>query len=324
MTTDSSPCRFFRHRQTQTLDFPSGVRYIQTDMENKFIILMMSCNKPAYLSEEEACRDTFLKDAAYAGVPYWFYRGGADNAYVDGGKVIHLKCDDSLSGTARKTLAAMRSVLTYKDWDYLVKTNVSTWLNIGRISETIEKLGGSDDENIYGAKYVINKHSKNIPFPRGHFSIFSRSTVEGIVKWGSKLVGADGMPKTDDTLIGLSCMYQLTKVSGLEYEKHIMEVPAVNWWPTDGMIEDAPELPTALCVRCKDERDVKNTPENMRRVHEVMHSAERWRTGRGYRPAEWFETPFGTTNFGTYMKVTSAIAAIISPDKNDTAQNLDK
>ena len=269
--------------------------------KKKFIILLMSCNQPLYLSEEQACRDTFLKVAEGADIPFWFYRGGEERQYIDTDHVIHFSCSDGLAGTSEKTVLAMAAALQLGEWDYLIKTNVSTWLNIEKINETVNRWEGRDDHNIYGTRFLINKSSKDVPFPRGHFSIFSRSMVEGIVKWSPKLIASKSFPKTDDTLIGLSCLYQIMKVYGEQYQDHIMEVPAVNCWPES--LEDAPEILDALCIRCKDEKTPENTPNNIRKAHELMSKPVSEWNRKGYRKATRFETPFGQTDFGVYQKM---------------------
>lgn len=276
--------------------------------KKKFIILLMSCNQSLYLSEEQACRDTFLKVAEGADIPFWFYRGGEERQYIDTDHVIHFSCSDGLAGTSEKTVLAMAAALQLGEWDYLIKTNVSTWLNIGKIADLIDGLEGKDDLNIYGARFLINKASKDVPFPRGHFNIFSRSMVEGIVKWSPKLIAASGFPKTDDTLIGLSCLYQIMKICGEQYQDHIMEVPAVNCWPES--LEDAPEILDALCIRCKDEKMPENTPDNIRKAHELMQRPTAEWDRRGYRKATIFETPFGISDYDTYSKMKTAIELI--------------
>ena len=272
--------------------------------KNRYMILMMSCNQPLYLEEERACRDTFLRDAEASGVPYYFYRGGEDSQYISQDHVIHLSCDDTLAGTSEKTVIAMATALNFPDWDYLVKTNVSTYLNIGRINTMMDNLEGPADHNIYGARYLINKYSKNIPFPRGHFSIFSRTMVEAIVKWSRMLLHDDSFPKTDDTLIGLSCLYQVMKIYEEKIQDKIMEVPAVNEWPSDGSLEDSPEISEALCIRCKDETDKENTTKNMMRAHELLHAPVMGWKRKGYRQTKLFETGYGLTTYEAYMKLS--------------------
>jgi len=290
--------------------------------KKKFIILLMSCNQPLYLNEEQACRDTFLKDAEGADIPFYFYRGGEEHQYIDTDHVMHLSCPDGLGGTSEKTVLAMTAALQLGGWDYLIKTNVSTWLNIEKITDMINGLEGKNDVNIYGARYLINTASKNVPFPRGHFSIFSRSMVEGIVKWSPKLIAAKNFPKTDDTLIGLSCLYQIMKVNGEQYLDRIMEVPAVNSWPEDGRIEDATEISDALCIRCKDEKTPENTVDNMRKVHGMMR-AEMRPDRRHYRPAKWFETGFGIVDYKMYGTISAIYKAVrkYTANKDFKAEN---
>ena len=276
-------------------------------MENKFIILMMSCNRPLYIREEQACRDTFLKDAEGAGIPYWFYKGGDELVIDPESNEMRLPVPDGLGGTARKTVAALTEALKDEGWDYLVKTNVSTWLDVGRIQRAVENWDGRADTNVYGARFLVNQYSKNVPFPRGNFTIFSRSVVEGIVKYSPMLLGADGYPKTDDTLICLSSLYYVEKKAGKRYLGGLMEVPSVFSWSDD--IVEAPEWTDALCVRCKDERNPENTPENMRRVHELK-ATEQDRTYR--RPVLHIETPYGFMDYERYCKIVKALK-----DKNE-------
>lgn len=281
--------------------------------KKKFIILLMSCNKPLYLKEEQACRETFLKDAEGADIPFWFYRGGEERQFIDTDRVMHFNCPDGLGGTSKKTVLAMTVSLQLGDWDYLIKTNVSTWLNIGKIAEAIDKWDGRSDHKIYGARYLVNTSSKNVPFPRGHFSIFSRDMVEGIVKWSPKLIGEENFPKTDDTLIGLSCLYQIMRVYDEKYQDCLMEVPAVNDWTES--LEDAPDVLDALCIRCKDGGDNEKTPDNMRRAHELLHTpVSDWKR-KGYRPVNMFETGFGLMNYDVY----SAMDKVYKAFRKDTA-----
>lgn len=265
-------------------------------MKNKIFILLMSCNQPLYEREEQACRDTFLKIAEGVGIPYWFYKGGDVQRIDTETHTLHLNAPDNLAGTSLKTLLAFSAALSF-DWDYLVKTNVSTYLDIGKIQEAADLWEGRDDHNIYGARWLVNDASKRVPFPRGHFTILPRSLVEGVVKWTPRIIGLDGYPKTDDTLLCLATLYHLQKELGENYTKHMMEVPSVVAWSDD--IASEPEWTDALSIRCKDGED---TPENMRKVHSLRMTG----TTPGYRrPATLFETPYGMLSYETYAKVKS-------------------
>ena len=288
-------------------------------MKNKIQLLLMSCNQPLYLSEEQACRDTFIKDAEGAGIPYWFYRGGSEANSIDSEHVMHLSCPDGLAATSVKTVLAMAASLGNGDWDYLVKTNVSTWLNIGNIVDAVDKWPGRNDTNIYGARYIANKSSKNVPFPRGNFVIYSRAMVEGIVKWSRYLLSAPDYPKTDDTLLGLTTLYHITKEFGLDYLKCLMEVPSVISYPDKYPVQDSPEFTEAMSVRCKDEANPENTPDNMRKVHETITGGKYEKAG--CRPVWMVETPYGCMDYRKYENLLNLISAFKAVNGQEAVQS---
>ena len=277
-----------------------GVYYIIVVMKNKILILLMSCNQPLYNEEEQACRDTFLKDAENAGISYYFYKGINDehptHLIDEENHTMYLPVSDGLGGTSRKTVYAMGEALRKDDWDYLIKTNVSTWLDIKKIIEALDGWDGRGDTNIYGARYLANDASKKVPFPRGHFVVLSRELVKGIVQWSPKLIGADGFPKTDDTLISLSLLYHIQKVLGSKYQDKLLEVPSIISWTNE--IQDAPEWSDALSIRCKDEKTPTNTPKNMRKVNTLKRAKKVERNH--YRPIGPVETKFGLIPYHLY------------------------
>lgn len=286
--------------------FPS-FPYIIVVMKNKILILLMSCNQPLYQEEELACRDTFLKDAEGAGLSYYFYKGTDGELTIDQeSHTMLLPVHDGLGSTSKKTLMAFHEALKMEGWDYIIKTNVSTWLDIPKIIKAVDKWEGREDRNIYGARFIANEASKKVPFPRGHFIILSRTLVEGIVRFGSILAKADGMPKTDDTLLCLAMLYYLQKTLGDNYQKRLTEVPSVIEW-TDA-IQDSREWTDALSVRCKDEAQPNDTPENMRRVDKVKRAKNQSRTYR--RPMNLIETKYGLMPYDAYSKVSTLLEAV--------------
>ena len=264
----------------------------------------MSCNQPLYENEEQACRDTFLKDAEGAGLSYYFYKGTDGELSIDQeSHTMLLPVHDGLGATSRKTIMAFHEALKMEDWDYIIKTNVSTWLDIPKIMKAVDKWEGREDRNIYGARFIANDASKKVPFPRGHFVIISRTIVEGIVKFGPLLVKANGMPKTDDTLICLSMLYYLQKILNDSYQEKLMEVPSVIEW--DDMIQDSREWSDALSIRCKDEKQPDDTPDNMRKAHKLKRAKNQ--TRKYCRPMGLVETKYGLMPYGAYILISTTI-----------------
>lgn len=267
----------------------------------KIIILLMSCNQPLYENEEQACRDTFLKDAEEAGVAYYFYKGlndaHPDQCIDEETHTIYLNVNDGLGGTGRKTTAALKAI-SGMDYDYVVKTNVSTYLNIQNLCIAINGWEGSDDENIYGGRFIVNKASKNIPFPRGYFTVLSKKLVNGILPYIEKLALSPNMPRTDDTLLSFGLLYYINKTLGKSYSEKLMEVPSVVSW--DDKIWENPCLGNAMAIRCKNEKDNTKTPENMLNAH--MAVKQKMRPKDWFLPATQFETGYGLMSYGNYVK----------------------
>lgn len=286
-------------------------------MKNKILILLMSCSKDLYEKEELACRETFLKDAEGAGVPYYFYKGGDQQLTDNENHTITVMAPDGLGGTALKTVLAFAEALKMDDWDYVVKTNVSTWLDVKKILKAVGNWEGMGDTHIYGARYLTNKASRNVPFPRGHFTVLSRSLVKGVVQYSPALLKASGFPKTDDTLICLSLLYHIQRQLKENYISRLMETPAVISWTED--IVNAPEWTDALSIRCKDETEPENTPDNMRTVHELKSTKNPKKAYR--RPMGPLETPYGMMEYAQYDKYLKVAAA---KEKGEEAKKVEE
>lgn len=272
--------------------------------------MLMSCNQPLYEKEEDACRETFLRNAEGADIPYYFYRGDGKAYILDNQRhILYLPTPDNLAGTSRKTVEALKAALTLnQDWDYLVKTNVSTWIDIDKLVEMSDSLEGREDLNIYGSRFLVNEASKNVPFPRGNFVILSRSLVEGIVRCAPMLIAAEGYPKTDDTLISLSLVYHIQKACGDNYVNRLRETPSVASWTDD--ITEALGWTDAISIRCKDETDKETTPDHMREVDKLRR--EPATTKRKYhRQATNFETKYGYIPYLTYEKTRLIINKLV-------------
>lgn len=270
----------------------------------------MSCNQPLYLNEEQACRDTFLKDAEGANIPFYFYKGVSEEhpepGFDEEAHTLYVNAPDGLGGTGRKTAAAFKAALDL-DFDYLIKTNVSTYLNINNIVNGMKDWPGRDDLNIYGGRYIINRTSKKVPFPRGYFTVLSKGLTEGMMGTIGKLSAIEGMPKTDDTLICLASLYYMQKELEESYTSHIMQVPSVIEW-TDNAYEN-PAFERAFAIRCKDEKHKERTPDNIRKVHRLIRGEEEIKR-MNYVPATTFETGMGLMDYPQYIMLEKAVELV--------------
>lgn len=277
----------------------------------KLLILLMSCNNPLYEAEEQACKDTFLKEVKNTNIQYLFYKSTTPERPDQGidwnTHTLWLNAPDDRLGTAKKTEAALEMTLPL-EWDYVLKTNVSTYLNIERITKAIESWPGREDTNIYGASFLVNTPSKKTPFPRGHFAIIPRNLIEGALPYMKKLTLAKDVPRTDDTLLSLSLLYHIHKDLSKEYMKCLRETPSIKAWHDD-IVED-PVFQTALSVRCKDERNPQDTPKNMLKLYNAYK--ENQSPNKFYTTPTYFETDYGIMLYPDYLKMNTLMEKIFA------------
>jgi hypothetical protein len=98
-------------------------------------------------------------------------------------------------------------------------------------------------------------------------------------------------------------LYYLQKVLNDSYQEKLMEVPSVIEW-TD-MIQDSREWSDALSIRCKDEKQPEDTPDNMRKAHKLKRAKNQ--TRMYYRPMGLVETKYGLMPYGAYTHISTTI-----------------
>lgn len=137
-------------------------------MSKKVIILSMSCNQERYINEENAIRQTWGKDileGKYDNIELLFYRGGSDSIYLEK-NVLHLTSDDTLFGTYQKTMDCLKWLVENKEFDYIIRTNTSTYINIDAIQQFLS-LKNIQKDTIFCPHLTINGLSKYTPYGGG-------------------------------------------------------------------------------------------------------------------------------------------------------------
>ena len=272
-------------------------------MGNRILILLMSCGDPLYEEEERVCRETFLENVP-EGVEWYFYKGTGQEHPCSGideeTHTVWVDAPDTLNGTAEKTLRAIRAVLDDgKEFDYLLKTNVSTYICMDRLMEVMSRVAEPErDFNIYGARFIVNSASLNVPFPRGHFILVSRTLLEGSMPRAVSFLETGTLPRTDDTLLSLALLYHISRDLGLKYLELLREVPAINDY--DHAAEcPLPTLPVSVAIRCKHHSDNRLTPDAMRALHKRIVSPVQ---ETSFPCPLFFETPYGFQTYNRYLK----------------------
>lgn len=116
-------------------------------------MLTMSCNKPYFQGLLGAVRDTWAKPLIknkYEMISWWSYTS-CDNNHPNEcidfeNHMIYVNCDDDLKSTYLKTKRAYELIKsTGINFDYVVRTNTSVYVNLNNMLDRIEKL---DDDTV--------------------------------------------------------------------------------------------------------------------------------------------------------------------------------
>ena len=226
-------------------------------MSKKAIILSMSCNQERYINEENAIRQTWGKEVLegkYDNIELLFYRGGSDSTYLEK-DVLHLTSDDTLFGTYQKTMDCFKWLVENKEFDYIIRTNTSTYINVDAIQQFLS-LKNVQKDTIFCPHLTINSWSKYTPYGGGHYLIIPKNIITDIFLM-YKHLNLNGI---DDAIMGLL----MGAYYGYKYfEEHILQIDSVS-----DIKQYCPnELNKAWCIRIKDESNSENNITNMINFH---------------------------------------------------------
>jgi hypothetical protein len=186
-------------------------------------------------------------NGVYENISIIFYRGGYEETiYDEKSHLLKLTSPDDWDGTFTKTVDAFRWVKeNFPDYDYIIRTNTSTYLNTRAINFLLEN-NGFNEGMAYGPGLVINNISLGIPYLNGYFLVFHKKIVDVICE---NIIGVKNI--VDDAGIGLL----LYNKYGKKYlEECIGEVSFIN--SIDEPYKDI--FYKSLGVRIKDEKNPEN------------------------------------------------------------------
>lgn len=154
----------------------------------KAVILAMSCNKDIFLQLEKAIKNTYASDIfdnKFKNISFWLYTASYDNKYHINKKQhkLYVPCDDSLHGTFDKTQKAIKLLNTIEDYDYIIRTNCSTYININVLNIFLNHYTNPDkiySGNIY-ASYEGSAPYYYSLYGTGNSLILSKKWIDLIV-----------------------------------------------------------------------------------------------------------------------------------------------
>ena len=195
----------------------------------KILITVMSCDQEFFSNQEELIKQTWAKDiidGKYPNIDIVFYMGCPviNATYFDNDlKTIVLKCEDGLDNTFKKTIRAFEYIDNNYEYDYIFRTNTSTYVNVQLLNEFIQSI--TDDNLLYGSEiYSLSESTCPYPlclFARGNSIILSKKHIGILLKDSYPLLYLN---LCDDYTIGSIINSHWIK-QNLDYTQYIKGIP---------------------------------------------------------------------------------------------------
>lgn len=193
----------------------------------KIAIAIMSSNHAVSQRNTECQIETFVNNlfAKERNNEYrvYVYRGRKDADEKVGvtrkGNYYEIVCaaNDSILGTFEKTYEAYLEILdTYKDLDFLVRTNISSYLNVNLLDCVMTDDVDRDLVlcNSINTVFDCGGVYMNQLFPRGDFYIIGKDNLVGALNYAPDFINGTAANHTlihvDDVLFGM-CLYEHKK-----------------------------------------------------------------------------------------------------------------
>ena len=235
----------------------------------KVAVLIMSSGVEPSLRNENAMKETFIKDAVdlmsknMLNNTYDFYFYSYTNSIPENSqccceniaqhiKYLHFYGKESIYNTFEKTISALQYI--QDDYQWYVRINISAFLNM-RLLDVMIKIFNLYPNKVYCNainSYITDEYYYNDLYPRGDMIIFSKKTKNDILSVSSKYIRCDiddknriNIPHVDDCLIGLC----LIDIFGKKYYEHLQMV-RYNFLP-EITLQESQINKFAICSRVK-------------------------------------------------------------------------
>lgn len=240
----------------------------------KVLVIVMSMNSKEFSEEEEVIRQTWASDiisGKFPGMKVLFYKGKEKRKEHLNGDVLYIDSDDTLNGTYEKTVKTLEWCMKNEEFDFIVKTNTTTYINTGLMSDFIERLPDGD-RHIYGSTYITNTCSNGILYFRGNFAIWSKNVVSDIIKTYNK------RKCVDDGGIGRNlCLYY--KKEKIDYYSRMREVDGAKLYDNFPVVKYSyDKMKSCIWFRLKSGTPGKDHGfliDKMRSLHAYIKTEER-------------------------------------------------
>lgn len=160
-------------------------------MNKQTLILILSCNHPIYQKLAKEGIDKTWNSIHYDHMPTYYYSGESDACYHDN-RNIYLTSQDFYGHITEKTIQAFEYALNNFTFDYIFRTNSSSYINKDRLNTWLQDKPISD---FYAG--IIGEY-RGIKYASGCGYTISRNLVEKIVSHKDRI----NLNFHDDVILG--------------------------------------------------------------------------------------------------------------------------
>ena len=170
-------------------------------MKNKkILILAQSCCNEFFEKEVQCIKETYARNLP-SNIDFIYYIGNNEKDELIG-DCLKLNCSDDIYSTFRKTYCALSFLYANNmHYDYIVKTNTSTYINVKLLNEIVNSI--EDDKKLYCTElYSLTDGCCPTPlalFARGNCIILSKYWQNILLQEGISFLY---LGITDDKTIG--------------------------------------------------------------------------------------------------------------------------
>lgn len=152
----------------------------------KIIVLVLSSLDKVYQDLEETIRDTWAINKNN-NLNIFYYYGGSDSFFVDGDKIFCTK-EESLFNIGYKTIEAFEYLYNNYEFDYIFRTNSSSYVNLDKMIDFLENKPKSS----FYCGYINLQKNTNILFGSGSGYFLSKDLIGMILSksdsWNHSLI----------------------------------------------------------------------------------------------------------------------------------------
>jgi hypothetical protein len=151
-------------------------------MPTKIVYLAIASDDPIHKKDEQSQRDTFVRDLHRDSTIYWLHGSTYDYTFIKDCH-IYVNVEEEYSNILQKTIAGVRYLTDFVDFDLIIRTNVSTYFEDAKIRKMVENIDLGQDffgGYVESCQDYFGKSEKTFTFVSGTGIFLTRSSAKSL------------------------------------------------------------------------------------------------------------------------------------------------